>query len=256
MGDSLLPKDGDEILIQHGEQVDDMIVQGLFDVVWMSTGGERQTSDLLIVTRNGLVQYNPTWDDLRAISISDTKDWIFPVSVGSYFGNFYVLDNQANHVFRYMPTPDGYDNPPEDYFDSANQINLNGAVDMAIDSAVYILYQNGTIQKFLGGQPVLFEMTNLDEPLKNPTAIYTAPDELVQYVYVTDAGNQRIIQFTKDGTFVQQFKPAFETGVVFNDLRSIFVDEIGEKMYILNGNVFYAPKLPNPSGDISQAVDF
>ena len=125
-------------------------------------------------------------------------------------------------------------------------MNLSGAVDMAIDGAIYVLHQDGRIQKFVGGQPEEFQITGLDEPLKNPTAIYTSLDEEVQYLYIADAGNKRIVQLSKDGQFIRQLKPRVEDGIVFDNLQSLYVDEIGEKMYVLSGNSLYAPNLPAP----------
>jgi hypothetical protein len=143
-----------------------------------------------------------------------------------------------------LPTANGYENPPEGYFSPEVEVDLNGAIDMAIDGAIYVLYGDGQIRKFLSGQPAVFQITGLDTPLNTPIAIYTAPDELVQHLYIADAGNQRIVQFTKEGQFVRQYKPRGSDNLAFDDLRSIFVDEISEKMYVLNGASLYAPNIP------------
>ena len=61
---------------------------------------------------------------------------------------------------------------------------------------------------------------------------------------MVDAGNQRVVQLNKDGSFVRQFKP--RTGVVisFANLQDIFVDEIGGRMYILDSNNLYLTNIP------------
>jgi len=243
IGDALLPDDGSPMLVQQGQEVDDLAVDTLLDMIWMPSGGGRQTSDLLILERDGLIEFDPDWG-VAAIAINGTEQWQTPVAANSYFGNFYVLDAGANQIYRYLPTANGYENYPDVYFADGVDVNLNGAVDMAIDGAIYVLHQDGRIQKFMGGQPVDFQITGLDEPFKNPSAIYTAPDEEVQHLYIADAGNRRIAQLSKEGEFVRQFKPRAEDGIIFDDLQALYVDEIGEKMYVLNGNSLYAPNLP------------
>jgi DNA-binding beta-propeller fold protein YncE len=76
-------------------------------------------------------------------------------------------------------------------------------------------------------------------------AVFTAPDEEVQYVYVADAGNQRVVQLEKDGRFMRQFKPREGEAVSFANLQDIFVDEIGGRLYILDSNNLYVANIPS-----------
>jgi hypothetical protein len=243
LGEALLPDQGNPVLLQRGQDLGDVVVDEIIDMVWIPAAGGRQTSDLLILSRAGLLEYNTDWGASPTL-ISGAEFWQWPVAVSSYFGNFYLLDSQANLLHRYWPTFEGYENPSESYFADPSTVDLSNAVDMAIDGHIYILYQHGEIKKFLGGEPALFQITGLDVPLNNPTAIYTAPDEQAQYLYVADAGNQRIVQLTKDGQFIRQLKPRLEDEGVFNDLKSIYVDELSEKMFVLNGSSLYAPNIP------------
>ncbi len=242
-GDALLPRNEAEILVQQGWQVETQLVSPLVDMVWMPTGNARQTSDLLILTQSGLLEFNPSWGtSLTPLNTNPVE--ISPLNVGSYFGKFYIAEAQTNQIYRYTPSLDGYDRQPELYFAPDLKISLAGVVDMAIDGAIYLLYQNGEVAKFLGGRPDNFQIRGLDIALNNPTSLFTAPDDLVQYLYIADAGNQRIVQLTKEGQFIRQFKPRVGSNITFNDLQAIFVDEIGEKMFILNSNSLYAPNLP------------
>jgi hypothetical protein len=236
--DALEPDEGDPVLAQRGQQIGDAVVGEMVDLVWMPAGGNRQTSDLLILESGGLLEYNPSWG-LTSVTIANKDAWALPVAVGSYFGNFYVLDPQAGQILRYLPGPDGYTIPPEYYFPDQATVDLTGAVDMAIDGAVYVLYADGTIRKFEAGISVEFQITELDKPLSRPTAIYAAPDDVAQYIYVADPGNLRVVQLNKDGRFVRQFKPQDEAEVNFKTLRSVFADELTGKLYLLNDQTLY-----------------
>jgi hypothetical protein len=61
-------------------------------------------------------------------------------------------------------------------------------------------------------------------------------------LYLADAGTGRIIEYTKDGTLVRQFRP--REGDILKDARSIYLDEAAGALYILTGNRLYKANLP------------
>ncbi|HID62435.1 MAG TPA: hypothetical protein EYP49_06795 [Anaerolineae bacterium] len=245
VGDGLQDVDVDPVLLRKGDQREDIVVSDLVDMVWMPVGSGRQTSNLLVLESGGsLLEYDPIFG-LTVLPVGDKDKWRYPQLIGSYFGNFYLLDSQSNQIFKYLPTADGgYSSPPTPWFQV--DVDLAGVVDMAIDGYIYLLYADGRILKFMGGEPAPFEQTELDEPLRGPTAIFTKPDEETKFLYVADAGNRRIVQFSKEGQFIRQFRPA-EAGV-FDQLKSLHVDEIGSKFYILSGNTLYMANIPEGEG--------
>jgi hypothetical protein len=236
--DALEPDQSDPVLVRRGQQIDSVVVGDIIDVVWMPAGGSRQTSDLLILESDGLLEYNPGWG-LAAAPIANTDTWQLPVAVDSYFGNLYILDPQIGQILRYLPTAEGYTDAVQYYFSGDVTVDLTGAVDLAIDGFIYVLYANGTIRKFEGGVPVDFQITEIDEPIDRAAAIYTAPDDIARYIYVADAGNARVVQLNKDGRFVRQFKPRDEDRFDFDTLRSLFVDELGGKLFLVNDHALY-----------------
>ena len=245
VGDGLQDLDVDPVLLRKGDQRENIVVSDLVDMVWMPVGAGRQTSNLLVLESGGsLLEYDPIFG-LAVLPVGDKDTWRYPQLIGSYFGNFYLLDSQANQIFKYLPTADGgYSNPPTAWFQI--DVDLTGVVDMTIDGYIYLLYADGRILKFMGGELAPFEQTELDEPLRGPTAIFTSPDEETKFLYVADAGNGRIVQFSKEGQFIRQFKAA-EAGVL-NQLKSFHVDEIGSKFYILSGNTLYMANIPEGEG--------
>ena len=68
-------------------------------------------------------------------------------------------------------------------------------------------------------------------------------DEAVQHVYIADRGNVRIVQLQKDGQFVQQFRPAADDLTAFTNLQDLFVDELGQRLFILANNRLYVSGL-------------
>jgi hypothetical protein len=160
-----------------------------------------------------------------------------PQVAGSYENNFYLLDSNLNQILRYEPD---YSGAPADYFPTPGEVDLAGVVDMAIDGHIYILYADGRILKFLDGQAAAFEITGLYEPLQSPTALFTSEDS--EFLYVADAGNKRIVQLTKEGRFLQQFKAG--QGESFGQLKGLFVSEEYHLLYFVSGNKLYVTNIP------------
>ncbi len=233
------------ILLMRGDQWGDIVVGELIDMVWIEAGGERETSNLLILESGGwLLEYDPEREPgLVPLPVAESQSWGWPKLTGSYFGNFYLLDSQLNQILKYVPTPDGYSQSPIDWLKPETEVDLAGAVDMAIDGYIYVLLADGTILKFAAGQQLPFEQAEIDRPLRSPTAIFAAVE--TEYFYVADAGNERIVQFTKDGLFMRQFL-AEEEGA-FAQLRGLFVDEAEGRLYFASGNKLYMASIP-PEG--------
>ena len=231
------------ILLTQGDQWGDIVVGELIDMVWIEAGGERKTSNLLILESGGwLLEYDPEREPgLVPLPVAESQSWGWPKLTGSYFGNFYLLDSQLNQILKYIPTPDGYSQSPIDWLKPETEVDLAGAVDMAIDGYIYVLLADGTILKFTAGQQLPFEQAEIDRPLRSPTAIFAAVE--TEYFYVADAGNERIVQFTKDGLFMRQFLPKEEG--VFAQLRGLFVDEADGKLYFTSGNKLYVASIPS-----------
>jgi len=241
--DGLQALEGEPVLLRKGDQRGEAIVDELLDIVWVEAGGERGTSNLLILDKKGhILEYDPS-ADLKLLPIADSSTWRGPVAAAAYYDNLYVLDPLANRVLKYQPTGTGYDLPALDYFKAEISANVSNAVDMSIDGNVYVLHSDGTISKYLGGADVPFPQSNLDEPLKAPTCIFASGYlEQEGYIYVADAGNQRVVQFNKDGEFVRQLRS--REPEYMDELRSLFVDEAAKKLYLVNGSKLYLVNLP------------
>jgi len=245
-GDALQPPTSEAVLVQKGETRGGIVVGDLLDMLWMPAGGSRKVANLLILERNGSLL---EWDATRGITVlpvADSAAWKKPQAAGAFFGNFYLLDPAQNRILKYVPTADGYTSPPVDYLANPSEVNLGEAVDMAIDGHIYVLGADGTIQKLLAGKPQPFPLSELDVPLNNPVAIaVTGEDEAHGSVYVADAGLARVVQFTKQGQFVRQFK-AGEGQATLARLHGLFVDESRQRIFLASGSKLYVAPLTQP----------
>ena len=250
VGDALQPLDGDSILVQKGQVVRGVELGEMVDIAWMQEDERRTLSALVVLERNGaLLSYVPQ-QGIDALPVADSALWLKPQAISGYFGNLYVLDPLLNRILKYVPTDNAYTNPPSDYLSHQLDIDLTGAVDMAIDGNVYVLFADGRIVKFLRGEPQTYNMHTLPTPMQNPTTIFVSGPQEPDgegYVYVTDAGNERVIQFDKEGNFLRQFK-AKQGESQMQRLRGIYVDEARKRMFLLSGRTLWLAEIPPLAG--------
>lgn len=244
---ALDPASTETILVSRGEQVGNVVVGDLVDMVWMPAGPNRQKASLIILESGGaMLDYDPATKQLIPLRVAATETWLYPKLVGSHSGRFYLLDSSANKMWRYDPTPDGYNSPPDDWLKT--EVNLAGVVGMTIGDSIYLLYADGAIRKFSMGEADTFDISDWDSPPSNPSSIFTRPPAETRWIYVADRGNSRIVQSSKEGQFKQQFRladaTASENGDALAGATDIFVDEIVGHAYLLSGRDLYLLILP------------
>ncbi len=154
-------------------------------------------------------------------------------------GNLYVLDTQRRLIWRYTPGASGYEGAAEEYLTEAAAPDLANTVDLALDGNLYLLFADGRIAKYVSGKAQPFPAVVPDVPLRRPSGVFASP--ATRFVYVADAGNARVVKFTKEGQYVNQYRAA---GTVFDDLRGVFVDEEGGRLYAVAGTRALMAQLP------------
>lgn len=160
--------------------------------------------------------------------ISNAKDWIKPVALSTYQGNFYVLD-QENGIIKFTAGSDGFG---KSFFFKTKPSNINDAVSMSIDGSIWVLFKDGTIFQYTKGESDGFRVKGLDKPFKNPAKIFTSAD--TESVYVLDNGNSRIVKLGKDGNFEEQYVTD-----IIKSAKAFEVQESNNKILILSGNKFW-----------------
>ena len=247
VGDALQSVSDDVVLLERDELRSGIRLGDMVDIAWLAEGGERTRSTFVTLERTGsLLAYDPQ-QGIDALPVADSDMWLKPEAIGGYYGNLYVLDPLLGRILKYVPTDNAYTTPPSDYLSPRLNVDLTGAVDMAIDGNVYVLFADGAILKFYNGEPRPFPMRGLPTPMRSPTIIFVSgPQEAdaVGYVYVADTGNRRIVQLDKEGNYIRQFqaKPG-ETHL--DRLRGIYVDEDYGRMFILSDKTLWLTNLPS-----------
>jgi hypothetical protein len=234
-------------LIQAEQQIGGGTIGDLVDLVWVDPGGERLTSGLLVLEKNGtLVSYDPAWENtggtpqLKRSFLGTPPN--APSIVGTYEGRFYILDTAINQIRRYEPRGDIYPDAPDYYFVDPDALprRLADAQDMAIDGHIYILYRDGMLLKFLRGELQPFEVRGVPGGITQAVALAVDPDSSSGAIYVADKGAGRVIVLESDGAFRAQLR----ADVAFDALEALAVDEASGRLYVMNGGQLYVASLP------------
>ncbi len=230
------------VLTKTGDTWEESVVGELLDILQVDSGRGQAVSTVACLTRDGLLlEYNPLRPGLKPIPVVQAGAWKDPKAAVGQQGTFYLLDAGQGKVLQYISANGAFDNPPLGYLDPIDSVDLADAVDLAIDGDLWVLKSDGLILKLQDGKRLLFDRAGLEEPLSDPTAIFTSAD--VKSIYVADAAGERIVQFSKEGRYERQLRCREGQGTM-KDLRDILVDEARGKIYFLAGNVLREANLP------------
>lgn len=250
IGDALQSVEASPILLQADDVRDGVRVDDLVDISWLGAAGDRTLGAFAALGRTGSLY---VYDPLRGIQVTPVANsglWLKPAAMGAYAGNLYVLDPLLGRILKYIPANNLYTSPPNDYLAPNQDVDLTGAVDMAIDGNVYVLYADGRVNKYFNGQAQPFTMQGLPSAMRGPTSIHVSGPPEPQgegYVYVVDAGNERIVQFDKQGTYLRQFQ-ARPDEPYFKQIRGIYVNEAENRLFVYSGNTLWLTTLSKLQG--------
>jgi DNA-binding beta-propeller fold protein YncE len=236
------------VLLSPSDQPAGLVIEKLTDFAWVGEGSGRETANLLLLVNDASLLQLDGSQGLAQVSIAESEAWGDPRLIDGYSGYLYVLDAQEDRILKYAPTGNSYDSFPISYFQPDTVVDLEGAVDMAIDGYIYVLV-GSNILRFSGGVEEPLSVSGLeDQSLQNPVAIYTSPE--TQHIYVADAGAGRIVQLTKEGAFVRQFSPPRDEEGVFRSLQGLFVDEAQGLLVALTAEGLFLAPIEQPPAAI------
>ena len=249
-GDRLAGDGAPEILARSGADVGGRRLGELADAVWSPPAGNRTATGPLVIDRsNQLFGYS---EGLGAVNVTlaANPDLGLVTDMENYNGNLYLLDTSRSQYWRYRASGETYENPPEAYFPPEAQVNLSTVIDSAIDGSVWMLNPNGTVFKFFSGAQDAFALDVVDPPLTQAVTIWVNDaDPPDVRIFIGDAASNRVLVFDKQGKLLSQLMPAGHPGAL-NTLRSLFVDETNNYLYLLTDSALYQtplPTIPNPS---------
>ena len=185
----------------------------------------------VLYENNKFGQYNIADDEIVDLDIKFANQDKKIIDINSFSSRIYSLDTKNKQIFRHQRVEGGY-STGENWL-SSSEDKLAKAVSMAIDGSIYIIFSDGAIEKYSGGNiDSEFTSPNLDPSLENATKIFT--DEAHDYIYLLDPNNKRFIILDKTGGLINQYYSE-----KFDNMSDFSVDEDNKKVYLLNGTQLF-----------------
>lgn len=240
-----------EIVVSNGQAVGNQVVGPLTDMLWRPRGAFASRDGLLLLDRTGVVfTYYPNFSDLRGLPLGFSSLWQEPVAITNYSERLYVLDRGAGQIWKYFPQGEGFVlNEDDQTIFFGPEADLGAAVDFDIyseDGSLIVVYEDGRVRYYdtRSGRIQWDESTLLNNglttPFVAPTAVKLIGRGLNASIFVADPGSSRIVQVSRGGTVLAQYRTADEAGQeLFAQMSEFEVAETPLRIFIVARNKLY-----------------
>jgi len=157
----------------------------------------------------------------------------------SFGGNLYFLEAERGQIVKYASG--SYNQSPQPWSTSKLNADLVQAVDLTIDTDIYVLLGDGRVLDLYQGD-VKATLTPATVPtLAGATAIASTLDG--KWLYILDQREGRIVRLGRDGSQVTVYKPA-DGARSFTGGRDLAVDEATNTVYLTTDEGLLTVRLP------------
>lgn len=212
------------------DEIQDPVLIDEEETVIAATGFDDRDSVVFLTESGKLIEYRA-----NMMSFMDTEDGAFHKAeeLDDWSNKIYLLDPVGNQIWKYnFKGARGAFGKAEPYLSEVEEGEFTSANDLAIDSSIYVLRNNGDLLKLYSGSKAEFYINNPPSDIfQEPTVVFT--NDKLNQVFVLDSASSRVFVFDKDDSTGNVF---YDTQYLFDDgfdLRDIFIDPDTEKMYVL-----------------------
>ncbi len=200
------------------------------------TNFPRYKSQVFLTTGNSVVELQGSQP--VTMKTEDPAGWVTGKDIESYLRYLYVL-TADNKIDKYERLTNRYS--------SAVQYNitgdLTGALDMTIDSNIFVLKSDGTIVRLFRGESKPFSVSHAPkDALTGTTKIFKVPDH---NIYLLDPSHSRVVVIsdggsTGDATYLKQY---VLEGDQLGKLQDLYVDSDESHVYVSDEKRLYVVDL-------------
>lgn len=222
----------------------------LFDVLWLP-GSASATRDSIAMAdlAGGLFNYYPNLGDIGGVELPNSSAWSTPVAMASYLDRLYVLDSGAGRIWKYYISSGYSQFAGDETIQLSEDANLEQAIDFdlyAEDGSLVVLYRDGRVRYYdtRSGRARWDETTlaqaGLTTPFIAPVSVKIVGTGLNASIYVLDPGSGRLVQLSRGGTVLTQYRVMDESGEeVLTNAADFAVIESPVAIFIAAGDSIY-----------------
>ncbi|MCF7907221.1 hypothetical protein K9K85_03015 [Patescibacteria group bacterium] len=178
-----------------------------------------------------LNEFNIIDNQLSELNLSTDHPKTEIADLKIYNRRLYLLQPSLNQIYKYQKTIDGFGQ--EEAWLKDENIDISQGVSLAIDSSIYVLQGNGSIEKLYQGGKENFRLDHFQPQLSpGSTGKILTNDELSK-IYILDPSTKRIIILDKQGQLKQQL---IFNSLENNEIKDFAVNPQEDKIWILSGS--------------------
>lgn len=255
---SLTNAEGDRTQIAFlGQSVGTQTVGPIVDILWRDTATAETRQGLAMLDRTGvLYTYYPNLGDMRGVPLDQNDELLNPQALSEFGGRLYVLDTISEIIWKYYPAGEGFRQEESDkaiFF--SDQADLAQAVDFDLyseDGSMVVIYADGRVRYYdtRSGRIQWDETTLLENglgsPLVSPVSVELVGRGLNASIFILDPGSSRLVQLSRAGIVVAQYRILDEQDVDLLSQSSDFaVAETPLRVFVVAGNSVYVATRSN-----------
>ena len=148
---------------------------------------------------------------------------------GTNGSGLYALAQSANQIYKYSKSTNGFSTKTNWLKET---IDLSQASDISVtDGYIYVLKNNGEVQKFFQGKKENFNAPALLPAMTNASKIYVG----VKYIYIFESDTKRLAVLNKiNGSLLNQYEVDS-----LNNIKDFTVNEEAKQAYFLTAEAIY-----------------
>ena len=209
---------------------DNLILNGTFF--------ERYDTSLFMTKENRLMELiegQPT-----AMKTDDPAGWLSGPDMETYIRFLYVLSPQNNQILKYERLSNRYSEPSEYNVNG----NLENAIDMTIDSDIYVLKAGGEVVKLFRGESSPFTIRNLPTGALDTATKIVKPSDRSNIYFLDPEGARIIVTRTDDDSGESLYlKQYVLEGDQVGTLQDLYVDPEETQLTVLDEKRLYSINL-------------
>jgi hypothetical protein len=227
------------------------VVNSFIDMMWRPRGQAVTREGLAMLDVSGmLLMYLPTTEDYQLAPLDLASEWRQPVAIATYSERLYILDRGMQQIWKYFPDEYNFVLRADDQAIGFNDDpELAQAVDLDLyseDASLVVLYEDGRIRYYdtRSGRVQWDEsdlaQSGLSSPLIGPNRVKLVGRGLNASIFISDPGSGRIIQVSRGGTVLAQYRASDELGQdLFTRITDFDVAETPLRVFVTADNVLY-----------------
>ena len=203
------------------------------------------SGDLAMLDENGTLlrcapQFVFTCDVQRVLA---SESWKEPSALTIWDRKLYILDREEGQIWRYDASGSTYVSAPREYFAGSARPNLRDVVDFTIsgDGHLYLLYADGVMKRYFGGNEVSFTFSGFNEGSEPGTVMtdgfYLNDSPIAPGFFLISRGTRTIFETTAAGTFMDSYQAFDQDKLELMSAVAAYPEQ--NILYVASGNTIF-----------------